>query len=315
VAVADEGPAMLGHYEIAGEGLRFTPAFGFDPGRTYKVRFDPARVPGHGAGDVVRAEVGIAAPARTPTTVVDHVYPSGDEVPANLLRIYVAFSAPMARGHALEHLQLLDEHGREISGAFLPLDYELWTGDARRLTVLFDPGRVKKGILPNEQMGRALTAGHRYTLVIARDWKDADGQPLAREHRHTFRVGPEREAALKPSSWRMTTPGAGSREPLTVTFPSALDQGLLMRALGIRSGSDVVPGDIRTENGETRWVFTPERPWVAGTYNLLALAILEDPAGNRIGRAFEIENTEGVDKGPDAQAAMIPFTVRSRGTN
>lgn len=316
VAVADDGPAMLGQYEIAGDSLRFIPAFAFEPGRTYKVQFDPSRVPGRsGGGALIRADVGVAARTRAPTTVVEHVYPSGGEVPANLLRIYIEFSAPMSRGQAHEHVQLLDDRGREISGAFLPLDYELWTSDSRRLTVLFDPGRVKKGILPNEQMGRALVAGRRYTLRISSDWRDADGEPLAHEYRHQFRAGPEREGALAPASWQVTAPAAGGREPLTITFPTPLDQGLLMRALGVRSGDTAVPGEARTENGETRWVFTPERPWTAGAYSLLALSILEDPAGNRIGRAFEIVNRESVDKGPEAQAAMIPFTVRQRGTD
>jgi hypothetical protein len=221
----------------------------------------------------------------------------------------------MGRGGGREHVHLLDDRGRDVPDTFVPLDYELWSGDAQRLTVFFAPGRVKTGILPNEQMGRALVRGRTYTLLIGREWRDANGQPLVREYRHPFRVGPARADALDPSSWRVAAPLAGSRQPLTVTFPAPLDEGLLMRALGVHSGSDAVPGDIHTENGETRWVFTPARPWDAGTYNLLALAILEDPAGNRIGRAFEIENKESVDKDPDARAATIPFTVRSRGTN
>jgi hypothetical protein len=317
VAVADDGPAMLGRYEVAADTLRFIPAFPLEDGRTYKVRFDPARVPGRtsGAVAVVTADVGRPARATAPTTVVERVYPSGDEVPENLLRIYIEFSAPMARRGGLAHLQLLDEKGQEVNGAFLPLDTEFWSGDGRRLTVFFDPGRVKSGILPNEQMGRALRAGHTYTLRIAQAWQDAEGQPLVREYRHPLRVVPAREAAIAPTSWRISTPAAGGREPLTVTFPQPLDEGLLMRALGVQSGNAPLKGDVRTEQGETRWVFTPEEPWRAGTYELLALAILEDPAGNRIGRAFEIENRESVDKSPNAQAARIPFTVRPRSTN
>ena len=48
VAVADEGPAMLGQYAVTGDTLSFTPAFPFESGRTYKVRFDPSRIPGRG---------------------------------------------------------------------------------------------------------------------------------------------------------------------------------------------------------------------------------------------------------------------------
>ena len=43
----------------------------------------------------------------------------------------------------------------------------------------------------------------------------------------------------------------------------------------------------------------PAEPWRAGSYKLLALDILEDVAGNQIGRAFEVDNFESVDKGPN----------------
>jgi hypothetical protein len=41
-----------------------------------------------------------------------------------------------------------------------------------------------------------------------------------------------------------------------------------------------------------RWIFTPREPWRAGSYQLLALDILEDIAANQIGRAFEVDNFE-----------------------
>jgi hypothetical protein len=43
---------------------------------------------------------------------------------------------------------------------------------------------------------------------------------------------------------------------------------------------------------------------------LLALDILEDTAGNQIGRAFEVDNFETVDKSPDPQTVRLSFTVR-----
>ena len=52
-----------------------------------------------------------------------------------------------------------------------------------------------------------------------------------------------------------------------------------------------------------------------GQYQLLALDILEDVAGNQIGRAFEVDNFDTVDKSPNPQRIMIPFTVRAASTN
>ena len=180
--------------------------------------------------------------------------------------------------------------------------------------MFFDPGRVKDGILPNQQMGRALEAGRTYTLVLTQEWRDGEGRPLVEEYRHTMRVGAARTQGLDPASWRVAAPRAGSREPLVVTFPASLDRGLLMRALAVREADVDVAGDVRIEAGETRWVFTPGEPWHAGRYRLVALSILEDPAGNQVGRAFEVDNFDTVDKGPDAQTVAIPFVVRDAST-
>ena len=309
VAVSADGPAMLGSYTVADGAARFTPAFAFDPGRQYHVRFDPAGVPG-GSGAALVATVGRPAEHTTPSTVVARIYPSGDVVPENLLRMYVEFSGPMGRKSGIEYMKVLNASGEEIKGAILPLDYEFWSPDHTRFTVFFDPGRVKDGILPNREMGRPLSPGGAMTLVVSRDWADEHGLPLKEEFRRTFRVtGPDTKP-LDTASWRIAPPSSGSRNGVVVTFPEPLDHGLLMRALGVTRGDAPVEGEIAVDQGETRWTFTPREPWAAGQYQLLALDILEDLAGNQIGRAFEVDNFDTVDKSPNPQTIRIPFTVR-----
>jgi hypothetical protein len=312
VSVADGAPAVLGNYSVAAGAVRFTPLFPFDEGRRYQVRFDPARLPGApaGVGGVVAAEVGRPASATSPSTSVVAVYPSGDEVPENLLRMYIEFSGPMGRKSGVDYISLLDYSGREIEGAVLPLDYELWTPDHTRFTVLFDPGRVKKGILPNREMGRPLETGRSVTLVVSREWRDEHGLPLKEDFRRMLRVGPPQETAIDPPSWRIQPPPAGTRGGVVVTFPVALDHALLMRALDVTLNGQPVKGAIAIERGERKWTFTPDEPWRAASYQLLALDILEDPAGNQIGRAFEVENAQAVDKGPAAKTISLPFNVR-----
>ena len=114
VAVAADAPAVLGEYSVADGALRFTPIFPFDHGRRYQVRFDPGRLPGASAdaGGIVEAAVGRPASTATPSTSVVHVYPSGEEVPENLLRMYIQFSGPMGRKSGVEHISLLDHAGR-----------------------------------------------------------------------------------------------------------------------------------------------------------------------------------------------------------
>lgn len=315
VAVDDNAPGMLGDYSVAGGALRFTPAFPLDPGRQYRVRFDPGRLPADsGSGAPLLATVGQPARDDTPSTVVTRVYPTADVVPENLLRMYIEFSGPMGRRSGIEYLKLLDESGREIPGAFLPLDYEFWSPDHTRFTAFFDPGRVKGGILPNQQMGRALRAGHTVTLVIGHDWRDQYGRPLKEDFRRVLRVGPAEEQPLDTTSWRVQAPAAGGRDGLVVTFPRPLDHALLLRALGVRRDDASVEGDVTVDQTETRWTFTPKQPWRAGTYQLLALDTLEDVAGNQIGRAFEVDNFDTVDKSPNPKRILIPFTIGSSAT-
>jgi hypothetical protein len=262
------------------------------------------------AGGAIETTVGRPAATAVPSTTVARVYPSGDIVPENLLRMYVEFSAPMGRKSGVEYIALLDHQGKEIEGAVLPLEYEFWSPDHKRFTIFFDPGRVKKGILPNLQMGRPLEVGRSVTLVIKREWPDENGLPLKEEFRRVLRVGPTDLEPLDTSTWRIQSPAAGSRDGMVVTFPEPLDHGLLMRALGVTRDGKEVDGAIGVDQAETRWTFTPTAPWTAGTYQLLALDILEDLAGNQIGRAFEVDNFDTVDKGPNPTTITIPFHVK-----
>jgi len=264
---------------------------------------------------VLVATVSVPAKHVEASTTVARVYPSGDAVPENLLRMYIEFSGPMGRPSGIPHMKLLGADGREIEGAFLPLDYEFWDAAHTRFTVFLDPGRVKSGILPNKQMGRALDTGRTVTLVISREWRDEHGLPLKEHYQRTFHVAPPVEKGLDPATWRIQPPASGSRNALVVNFPKPLDHGLLMRALGVTRGETPLAGDVTVGEAETRWAFTPREPWQAGQHQLLALDILEDVAGNQIGRAFEVDNFDTVDKSPNPQRIMVPFVVRAAASN
>jgi len=71
-----------------------------------------------------------------------------------------------------------------------------------------------------------------------------------------------------------------------------------------------VTGDVQTDAGETRWRFTPAAPWRAGEHQLQASSILEDVAGNRIGRPFEVEKLAAGRLRSEVHSAALPFFVR-----
>ena len=116
VSVDADAPPILGTYSVAGRSVRFTPLYPFDRGRQYRVVLTHDALPAP-----LTATVGLPAQHTTPSTVVARVYPSG-VVPENLLRMYIEFSGPMGRPSGIAHMKLLGEDGREIEGAFLPLD-------------------------------------------------------------------------------------------------------------------------------------------------------------------------------------------------
>lgn len=288
-SVTDSMPAVQGAYQITETGVTFTPLFPFDPGRTYRVVFDPARLPNPRQAAQVTTRVGLPPVATEPSTVVTGIHPSADAVPENLLRMYIDFSAPMGNGIAREFVHIKDDAGRAVEIPFLPVDADFWNPEHTRCTVFFDPGRVKDNILPNRQIGRPLRAGHTYTLEVSTDWHDAQGQPLKTLYRKTFRVSAADERPLTMKSWTIAAPKAGTRDPLVVTFPNPLDHGLLARTIGVQAkGKRPVEGDVTLEVNDTRWLFRPLAPWTGGEYDLVALGILEDPAGNRIESAFEM---------------------------
>ena len=309
----DALPPVQGRYAVSQSAITFAPLFPFDPGRAYEVIFHPSKLPGAGQSPPVVAMVRLPAVSGSPSTMVTAVYPSAGQLPENTLRLYIEFSAPMGNAGALDFVRLTDERGGPVDIPFLPVQADFWNADHTRYTLFFDPGRVKSGIRPNDELGRPLRAGQTYTLQISADWRDAQGQPLKADYRREFRVGPSRESPIVPARWLVVPPAARTREPLVVTFPEPLDHGLLARALGVEDSSGrAVDGDITLDAADTRWMFKPAAPWAAGQHQLVALSILEDPAGNRIGRAFEIDMARAAaTASPDVY--RLPFKVGEPG--
>ena len=309
-----EMPPVLGSYAVGDDGLlRFSPMFPFDPGRPYSVRFDPTRLPGResAALDPTVAVVALPKPDVEPTTVVERFFPSGDRLPENQLKLYLHFSAPMSNVDGLDYLSLRDARGRAVEEPFLPLGTEFWDLDHLRYTVFFDPGRIKQGIELNERLGPPLQEGETYTLVVDPIWPDAEGNPLQAPFEKRFTVGPADITPLDTATWRLRVPASGSTQRLVVSMPEPLDHALMRRAIGVEDEAGRrVEGEVEVGNWETRWMLTPAQPWVAGAYALVALSIVEDLAGNKIGTPFEIDVFTQVDETTAGERFRIPFEIQ-----
>lgn len=306
----DDLPPITGTTTTVGRMLRFTPRYPLAAGLDYRVRVDRAILNVDMDGIPVWSSTFSVPRPPAATTTITYVYPTSDQLPENHLKFYIHFSAPMSRGEAYQRVHLLDGEGQELRAVFLELGEELWDPAMQRFTLLFDPGRVKRGLVPREELGSVLTAGRDYTLVIDADWQDARGQSLARELQKPFHVIAVDETPIDIKTWKIVAPPAGSREPLAVTFPEPLDHALLERVLHVQTvAGEVVTGTVEVGLAETRWQFTPERPWSAGDYQLIVATTLEDLAGNAIGRAFDVDLFGPVTEHIETDTVSLPFTV------
>jgi hypothetical protein len=292
-----EGPAILGRYERRGDTLVFTPRHPLAAGGQYRATFTPA------AGPPVSSEYRVpAAPPGAPLTV-EHLYPTGPEVPANLLKFYVHFSRPIRAGRdVFDHFHLRMADGTEVPDPWRRT--ELWSDDGKRLTLWVHPGRVKEGVNLREDLGPVLEPDREYTLAIDAHLADTAGQPLGREFTRKYRAIAAEHSRVRAQDWTVRAPAAGTRAPLMLTFPRPLDRALLDRMLVIRDGrGETVAGRIEVAEAERKWSFRPNRPWTAGEYIVAVDGRLEDLAGNTPLRIFDLDLRR-----PDAEAAVLSLS-------
>jgi len=306
-------PPMLGTYHVRSNELRFEPRFPLEPGVTYRAVFRPDQLPEKTGLSSAAITSVFQSPRRnvTPTTLVSHIYPSADTLPENLLKFYVHFTAPMSRGNIYDHIHLRDESGKDVELPFLEIDEELWDTTMTRLTLIIDPGRIKRGVLPLEEIGPALEAGKNYTLAIGREWRDGTGNPLKEEFRKAFKVAPPDREPPDPAHWKINPPQSGARQPLAVIFPEPMDHALAQRVIRVITESgESVEGIVSLEDQERRWAFTPDTIWRRGGYQLIIQTTLEDLAGNNIGKPFEVDLFEGVERRLSTTAVKLSFEIR-----
>jgi hypothetical protein len=287
----------------------FVPRFPFVPGTRYAL---VVHEPGDALGSWVVCEATLDHPRPTaPGPFVVEIYPTAAEVPLNLLKVYVCFSAPMSEGMAARHIRVLRAVDRlPLDDVFLPAGPELWDPERRRLTLLLDPGRIKRGLVPHEESGYPLREGKQIVVEVSPLFRDATLAGLVTSAVRKYRVGPPVRTRVDPARWQLRSPGPGSSDALVVAFDRPLDHALLGHCLRVVDPhGDPVAGAAMIGSEERQWSFTPERPWVPGEHMLRIESKLEDLAGNSLARVFDRDLHEPADAPRVGQHAMVPFAV------
>ena len=214
----------------------------------------------------------------------------------------------MQRGRAEEQIRLLGPDGKPAPDVLYRPPVELWDRSMRHLTILLDPGRLKRGVGPNRELGPPLKAGHQYTLAIGSGMLDFSGRPLRKSIYKRFHVTDANREPIAVEQWRILPPATNSHDPLALMFPKPLDWALLWHTIDVVSErGQSIEGRIAIDQGERRWTFNPASPWIAGSYSVRIASGLEDVCGNTLLEAFDRPLRSGSSLISGAATRSIPF--------
>ncbi|MEC4674192.1 MAG: hypothetical protein VST68_08380, partial [Nitrospirota bacterium] len=308
---------VQGTYHQNEQAVTFQPDFPFAEGTSYRVRVkaslveDETALPGlrvmHRGQEFLESRFTLPTSQAHPPAKVVQIFPTSNELPANVLRFYVYFSSPMRRGFSDTSVRLVDEEGRDVPKAFMRFKQELWDPHQKRLTIIFDPGRIKRGLSTNMKLQPALQEGKHYRLIIEKNWEDAQGNLLKNQYEKRFLVSPALRSIPDSKRWTLTLPQENSRENFRLHFLRPFDHALLQRMITVRSkAGDSIEGAIEIDQAETRWQFTPKHPWKNGQYTIHVDATLEDVAGNNLQGLFDRPAEEPL---TDVVSIELPFVL------
>lgn len=244
-----------------------------------------------------------------PKTRVTAIYPTADVLPENLLKFYIHFSAPMSSGQAYRHIELVSDDGKQLMHPFLEIAEELWDPSGQRLTLLLDPARVKRGLVPHEEDGAILFAGTKYRLTIKRNWLDATGTPMVEDYTKSFAVAASDYNQPKVSDWKIVAPAVGTLAPLVIDLQEPLDHAIVTRGIQVfDSRKQLIEGRVALSKFERVWSFTPTQVWPSGEYHLKINDRIEDLVGNSVAKPFEVDRFDQVES-PAPRHVELRFTV------
>lgn len=296
VTMGNNNQNILGNLSEDGDAILFTPLIPLTPGLTYKIVQ---------AGKLI-GEIKVPVSNSKDAPKIVAIYPQGDTLPENTLKLYLEFSYPMLTGNAVDHIMLLD--GKDtLQDVFLNLQPELWDTTGKVLTLWLDPGRIKRGLVLNRKLGNPLKKGDKYRLVISSKWKDSRGLNL-QEYAKEFVAGSWDDQQPDISKWQINTPLSGTFKPLIIKLNEPLDHYLLQESITVLNARGVaVQGSFSISNNDSILEFTPTQPWLAGKYTLRVDARLEDLAGNNLNKVFDRDVTRQAIK--DNTSYQRGFTI------
>ncbi len=233
------------------------------------------------------------------------VFPRADCVPANLLRFHLRFEKPVEVFDVRTDLRLVDKGAgveQIVSHPFLDLNDGLWSADGLTLTVMLHPGRIKKGLISNKNLGSAINPSLTYELQIrgavvnkTNEWWTLKSFVTSNPIRNPL------ELALIT----IVRPDTGTKQALTVKFDRVVDQLAIENLVALTDQKNaIVAIDRELSDSSTTLRLTPRVDWLPGSYSIHFSNEFEDTCGNRLDGAFE-NNGDSQDRIRSADFAIL----------
>lgn len=311
----EDKPAVLGTYSFDQNRIRFSPRFAFVDDLSYLAHFDldyfyqiteienpfPAHI-------LLNFSMSEFTDLVHPEVLA--VHPASTEIPENQLKLYIQFSAPMSKGKIFQYIHWLDESGQEIK-PFLEIQSELWDETQTRLTLWFDPGRIKRGLRPHKEMGIPLETGKNYTLKIDKEWSSHQGIHLQKGFQKKFNVIAADRNQPDPRYWKLVIPQSKSKDAFLIHFSESLDYALSTKLIRILDANGLaLEGKVFVNDLATIWQFTPEHIWEKGEYILRVHTRLEDLAGNSLRRLFDLADRQNSENQLNIESVDMKIQIK-----
>ncbi len=270
--------AILGDFTTSDNTTCFKPIVSFSPGKEYAI---------YQEDQLISRFTINSYESESPRLLA--IYPTTDNVPENLLKIYLVFSRPMEEvGNILDHITVRNVNTDKEVDVFLGLQTELWNREHTQLTLWLDPGRIKTGLIPNKEKGLPILKGNTYEITIDEKWKDANGITLDKNYKKTLVVGGRDTKKPDINSWNVVQPEISTINPLVIELNETLDAILLQESFNILDDKEtLIKGHFTIDYNENKVIFTPSKNWESGNYIIEIESKLEDLAGNNLNHLFD----------------------------
>lgn len=298
----------LGNYQLTDDDLSFMPRFLPDTKITHSVHFDPVQL-----SLLIEKEIGLQPlmlslnfpQIQVKITSITQFYPEIDTLPTNILRAYLYFDQSMSLQNPYEFIAIKNSKDSLIKEPFVEIPEGLWNKNRTRLTLLFHPGRIKRGVGPNMTHGALFDKNESYIISISNQWKDAFGRSIQPFHKVMF-FGPAIRKPIDIKYWVVVPPKFQSLTPLVIKVPEKLDHALVQRLLFIKINGITING--QWEFAHETIIFTPTQIWSKGHYQLIIGLDLEDVCGNTITSAFDQEGLTNATS--QKLVPIVEFTIK-----